>query len=228
MARPIVLCWSGGKDSALALDALLHNAEWEVVSLLTTVTRDFDRISMHGVRRALLAAQVAALGLPLAEAEISPGATNEQYESEMARVLTSFREQGVRTVAFGDLFLADIRAYRERQISALGMKCVFPVWGLDTTDLAHRFVRDGFRAITCCVDPRQLDQSFCGRELDEAFLRDLPAGVDRCGENGEFHTFVYDGPNFSTPIDIDRGEVVNRDGFWYCDIMQRTRAAVIS
>ncbi len=225
MPHPVVLCWSGGKDSALALDALLRDGRFSVVSLVTTVTREYDRISMHGVRRELLRAQAAALGMPLAEAEIPPGATNEQYESAMAAVLTPFREQGVDTVVFGDLFLTDIRAYRERQIAALGMNCTFPLWGLDTTQLAERFVRDRFRAVICCIDPNQLAPEFCGREFDEDFLNDLPPAVDPCGENGEFHTFVYDGPNFSTPLDVERGEIVNRDGFWYCDIMPYQPAA---
>lgn len=220
MTEPIILCWSGGKDSALALAALSADPQYEVVSLVTTVTSEYDRISMHGVRRSLLRDQADAIGLPLFEVEIPPRASNADYESAMAEMLTTFQGNGVNRAAFGDLFLADIRAYRERQMSAVDMACLFPVWGRDTRTLAGEFVADGFRAVLCCVDPKQLGRAFCGREIDYAFLDELPDGVDPCGENGEFHTFVFDGPVFSRPVPIERGEIVCRDGFWYCDLRQ--------
>jgi uncharacterized protein (TIGR00290 family) len=225
MSEPIVMCWSGGKDSALALAELLRDSHYDVAALLTTVTRDYDRISMHGVRRDLLHVQADALGLALVEVEIGTGASNDEYEAAIGAALERFRSEDTDTVAFGDLFLTDIRAYRERQLAALNMHAVFPVWGRDTRALYRQFVRDGFRAVTCCVDPRQLDESFCGRELDDEFLADLPMEVDPCGENGEFHTFVFDGPIFREPIAMRRGEVVCRDGFWYCDLIPEPAVA---
>lgn len=219
MSEPVVLCWSGGKDSALALHALLRDDRYEVAGLVTTLTREYGRISMHGVRRELLQAQAASLGLPLTEALIPRDASNADYEASMAAALDEWRSRGVVTVAFGDLFLADIRAYRERQMAALDFDCLFPVWGLDTTQLAQRFIHDGFRARVCCVDPRQIPADLCGRDFDAGFLNDLPPGADPCGENGEFHTFVYDGPDFSAPIEPACGDVVSRDGFWYCDLI---------
>jgi uncharacterized protein (TIGR00290 family) len=219
MPEPVIISWSGGKDSALALAETLRDDSLTVIGLLTTVTRDYDRISMHGVRRTLLEAQAGALGLPLTEAVIGAGASNTEYEAAFAAALSEYRAAGVRRVVFGDLFLADIRAYRERQLAALGMQCLFPVWGRDTTRLAGEFVAAGFRAIVCCVDPRQINPSFCGREFDTGLLEDLPEGVDPCGENGEFHTFVDDGPIFDQPVACRRGEVVSRDGFWYCDLV---------
>jgi uncharacterized protein (TIGR00290 family) len=222
LPEPVIISWSGGKDSALALAESLRDDSYEVMGLLTTVTRDYDRISMHGVRRTLLEAQAGAVGLPLTEAVIRAGASNTEYEAAFAAALAEFRRAGVRCVVFGDLFLADIRAYRERQLAALGMQCLFPVWGRDTTTLAGEFVAAGYRAVLCCVDPRRLDGAFCGREFDAALLGDLPEGVDPCGENGEFHTFVYDGPIFDRPVACRRGEVVSRDGFWYCDLVVPT------
>ena len=219
LSIPVVICWSGGKDSALALHALLCDDHYEVAGLVTTLTRDFGRISMHGVRRELLHAQAEVLGLPLTEALIGCGASNAEYEAAMATALRDWSMRGVRTVAFGDLFLADIRAYRERQMAALGLDWVFPVWGQDTTELARRFIDDGFRARICCVDPRQLPSDLCGREFDHRFLADLPAQADPCGENGEFHTFVYDAADFRAPIELTCGDVVSRDGFCYCDLI---------
>lgn len=225
MAIPVAIGWSGGKDSALALNALLRDEQYRVAGLVTTVTRDFGRISMHGVRRELLHQQAAALQLPLTEVFIPRGASNSDYESAMAAALTELRDRGIGTVAFGDLFLADIRAYRERQVAGLGMECLFPVWGEDTAELAERFIADGFRATICCVDPARLPQTFCGRAFDQSLLDDLPEGVDPCGENGEFHTFVSDGPGWSRPVDVECGEVVSRDGFWYCDLIPRAFGA---
>ena len=219
MPEPIIMCWSGGKDSALALAELAADPRYEVVSLLTTVTSEYERISMHGVRRSLLRDQAEAIGLPLVEVEIPPRASNADYESAMKETLLTFQQDGVRRAAFGDLFLADIREYRERQMALIDMECLFPVWGRDTRQLARDFVADGFRAILCCVDPNQLDPAFCGRGIDDTFLDELPDGCDHCGENGEFHTYVSDGPVFRRPVPFERGEIVCRDGFWYCDLL---------
>jgi uncharacterized protein (TIGR00290 family) len=219
LTAPVVLGWSGGKDSALTLAELFRDDGYEVRALLTTVTETFDRISMHGVRRDLLHLQAASVGLPVVEAVIPPECPNELYEQRMAEALTSELVASVELVAFGDLFLEDVRAYREERLGRVGKRGLFPIWGRDTRELALRFVRDGFKATLCCVDPRALDGSFAGRELDERLLRDLPDGVDPCGENGEFHTFVHDGPIFSAPVRCRRGEIVERDGFIYADIV---------
>jgi len=212
------LSWSGGKDSTLALERLRQDPAVEVAALVTTVTRDFDRVSMHGVRRELVRSQAAALGLHLVEVEIAAGAGNDAYEAAFAGALADLAADGVGTMAFGDLFLAEIRRYRERQLEAAGWEARFPLWGEDTAALARRFVASGYRAILVTVDPRQLDPEWVGRDLDDAALADLPAGVDPCGENGEFHTFVWDGPIFARPVPVARGERVERDGFWFCDL----------
>jgi len=191
-----------------------------IVGLLTTVTRDYDRISMHGVSRSLLRQQASSLRLPLFEVSIPKNATNEIYERETTSVLANLKEEHhISTIAFGDLFLQDIREYREKFLSRQGLDCIFPIWGRDTRILANAFINSGFRAILCTVDPRKLDGSFCGRDFDGSLLSELPEGVDPCGENGEFHTFVYDGPIFSHPIIIARGEIVQRDGFFFADIL---------
>lgn len=218
----VVLAWSGGKDSALALQALRADPALEPVALLTTVTRDYDRISMHGVRRTLLAAQAASVGLPLIEAVIPATASNEAYESAMRTALDHIRERfpQARHVAFGDLFLADVRAYRERQMAASGFTPLFPLWGLDTRSLAERFIRDGFEAVLVCVDTQQLPMALAGRAYDRDLLRELPEAADPCGERGEFHTFVAAGPGFASRIPFAKGEVVLRDGrFAYCDLI---------
>ncbi|MEX0718769.1 MAG: hypothetical protein WD066_19400 [Planctomycetaceae bacterium] len=309
--EPIVLSWSGGKDSALALAALASAPEWEVVALLTTVTAGHDRISMHGVRRELLHAQAESLELPLIEAAIPPAASNEIYEAAMGEAFERLREgiqmdpplprlcggegrgegayglsigkrfewstdlqrrgqgdgsstshapqdsdvvrdaapltltlspakpgergqdppsadiwrpptvstRAVRHVAFGDLFLADVRAYRERLVAKQGLTPVFPIWGRETQALAGEFIDRGFVAHLVCVDPKALDESFAGRRYDQALLADLPSGVDPCGENGEFHTFVSDGPIFTRPIPVEAGELVRRDSFIFRDLL---------
>jgi len=222
---PILMSWSAGKDSALALDALRAGGEFQVEGLVTTVTEDFDRISMHGVRRSLLIAQADALGLPLIEVRIPRAASNEIYEAALARALEPYRSRGLRHVGFGDLFLRDIRAYRERFLAGLGMAGVFPLWLRDTRALAEELVRRGFRAVVVCVDPRQLDGSFAGRWLDAAFFADLPTGVDPCGENGEFHTFVVDGPGFRNAVNVELGPVALRDGFVFADLLERSAGA---
>lgn len=215
----VLLSWSGGKDSAMTLYELRRAGGYEIVALLTTITEGYDRISMHGVRRVLLERQAASLGLPLHQAMIPPGCTNAQYEATMRAVLTHYQAQGVTACAFGDLFLQDIRAYRERNLAAIGMKALFPVWGRDTTEFIRSFIALGFKAVVTCVDPRALPPTFAGRLIDERFLRDLPPGVDPCGENGEFHSFVYTGPIFKEEVKVTVGQVVLRDGFAFCDLL---------
>jgi uncharacterized protein (TIGR00290 family) len=222
----ILLSWSGGKDSALTLEALTHSGDYEVAALLSTVTEEYQRISMHGVRRDLLLAQAEATGYALQEVFLPKDCTNDEYARRMESALRPHVEAGVLKVAFGDLFLEDVRQYRVDRLALIGMAPVFPIWGKDTTKLAHAFIQRGFRAVLVCVDTRVLDRSFAGREFDESLLSDLPAEVDPCGENGEFHTFVYDGPIFNQPIQIRRGEIVTREErFEYCDILRSTRAS---
>jgi uncharacterized protein (TIGR00290 family) len=219
MTTSILFCWSGGKDSAMALHALLQRADVRVTALLTTVTETYDRISMHGVRRELLVQQAESIGLPLHEVRIPPQCVNPIYEARMEEALRIHYAGGVRTVAFGDIFLEDLRAYREKNLARVGMTALFPIWKRDTRELIREFHVNRFRAIAVCVDPKVLDRSFAGRELDDAFFRDLPTGVDPCGENGEFHTFVFDGPIFRKPIPVRVGEIVERDSFTYCDLL---------
>jgi uncharacterized protein (TIGR00290 family) len=214
----ILMAWSGGKDSCVALHELQGGGH-EIVALMTTVTADYERISMHGVRRELLAQQAAALGVPLHEVFIPVAASNDIYEAAMAEGLAVHRTAGVETVAFGDLFLEDIRAYRDAMMAKNGMAAVYPVWGHDTRAFMQDFIAAGFKAVIVCVDLARLDLSFAGRPLDAALLADLPPDVDPCGENGEFHTFVFDGPNFARPVDIVVGERVSRDGFGFCDLL---------
>ena len=203
----------------MSLAEICHDGAHSIAGLLSTITEGFERVSMHGVRRALLEHQAAALRLPLHLVCIPQDATNEVYQSRMAEVLGRFLRQGVRTVAFGDLFLADIREYRERWLSQLGIRAIFPLWQRDTAQLARSFVDRQFEAIVVCVDSRVLDRSFAGRPYDRRFLRDLPAGVDPCGENGEFHTFVFAGPTFHRPVRVRRGEIVLRDFWYFCDLL---------
>lgn len=217
--EPVLFCWSGGKDSAMALAAIRQRDDCQVSALLTTVTEGYDRISMHGVRRELLELQAEALGLPLRKVFIPPECVNPVYEARMEEALRGQLDHGVRSVVFGDIFLEDLRAYREQNLARIGMTGVFPLWKQDTRSLARRFVDAGFRAIAVCVDSRVLDPGFAGRELDDSFFSALPPGVDPCGENGEFHTFVFDGPIFRAPLSILRGEVVRRGPFVYCDLI---------
>jgi len=217
--RRALLSWSGGKDSALALHRVLADRSVRVDGLLTTVTDGYDRISMHGVRRALLDAQVGALGLPLTTVRIPTQCTNDEYEARSGGALAHYAAAGGEAVVFGDLFLADIRAYRERLLAPHALVARFPLWGEDTAALARRFVALGFRATLVCVDPRQLDARFAGRAYDDALLDALPAGVDPCGENGEFHTYVHDGPVFRRPVPVRAGAVVERGGFVFADLL---------
>jgi uncharacterized protein (TIGR00290 family) len=221
MPEPILFCWSGGKDSAMALHALLLRNDVQIAALLTTVTETYNRISMHGVRRELLAQQARSLNLPLHEVLIPPQCVNPIYESRMEQALRQHFDRGVRTVAFGDIFLEDLRAYREKNLSRIGMTALFPLWKRDTRELIREFHANKFRAIAVCVDAKILAPSFAGRELDTSFFRDLPPHADPCGENGEFHTFVFDGPIFQSPIPVRTGEVVNRDGFIFCDLLSQ-------
>jgi uncharacterized protein (TIGR00290 family) len=223
--EPIVFCWSGGKDSAMALQTLLQQQQFRVTALLTTVTEGFDRISMHGVRRELLLQQAESIGLPLHEVRIPPQCVNPIYEARMEHGLRIFYDQGVRQVAFGDIFLEDLRAYREKNLARIGMTALFPIWKRDTHELIREFHANRFRAIAACIDPKILDSSFAGRELDNSFSRDLPPNADPCGENGEFHTFVFDGPIFRWPIPVRTGEVVHRDGFVFCDVLPEMQGA---
>jgi uncharacterized protein (TIGR00290 family) len=219
MTQNVLFCWSGGKDSAMALYALQTAGNYRITTLLTTVTDAYDRISMHGVRRILLERQAESLGLPLHPVLIPPHCINTIYEERMKEALEQHLALGASQVAFGDIFLEDLRVYREKNLARVGMKAVFPIWKRDTRELAREFVRQGFRAIAVCVDPRVLDPSFAGRELDASFFADLPPGADPCGENGEFHTYVFDGPIFKTPIAVRTGEKVMRDGFYFCDLL---------
>jgi uncharacterized protein (TIGR00290 family) len=224
----VVVAWSGGKDSTLALAALRADPRYRVVALLTTVTSGYDRISMHGVRRTVLEAQVGALGLPLIEGSIAPGASNLEYEGAFALALRTARERwpGLRHIAFGDLFLTDVRQYREALLASLNWVGIFPLWGEDTAALAQAFVGAGYRAVLTCVDTTQLGPEFAGREFDTTLLADLPATVDPCGERGEFHTCVYAGPLFAEPLSLVLGERVRRDArFEYCDVELAPSAA---
>ncbi len=217
--EPILFCWSGGKDSAMALHALLQQGQFRVTALLTTVTEGFDRITMHGVRCELLQRQTESIGLPLHDVRIPPQCTNSVYEARMEQALRIFYDQGVRKVAFGDIFLEDLRVYREKNLARIGMTALFPIWKRDTRELIRFFLAQHFRSIAVCIDPKVLAPSFAGRELDDSFFRDLPHSADPCGENGEFHTFVFDGPIFRWPVPVRTGETVHRDGFVYCDLI---------
>lgn len=220
--KPVALSWSGGKDSSLALAALRDDPEREVVVLLTSVTSGYDRISIHGVRRRLLEAQATSIGLPLIEIVLEPNCSNEAYEAAFIDALGRMRSRfpDVKQIAFGDLYLADVRKYREQLLERAGYDALFPLWGKDTSALATSFIELGFKANLVCVDTQQLAATFAGREFDDALLNDLPGNVDPCGENGEFHTFVSAGPIFRSPIEVRSGETVLRDNrFAYFDLV---------
>ncbi|MEQ9619158.1 MAG: ATP-binding protein [Deltaproteobacteria bacterium] len=220
MKKKALFSWSGGKDSALSLEYAKSGGEYEIAALITTVTSDYGRVSMHGLRCDLLDRQVTSLGYPLEKVLISKNADNNEYEAAFKSVLLKYRGLGVETVIYGDIFLQDIREYREKQLGGIGIKCLFPIWKKDTRKLARRFIDSGFKAVAICVDSEALDGSFAGRDYDYDFLSDLPEGVDPCGENGEFHTFVYDGPVFNERIDFSKGDIVFRDSrFYYCDLI---------
>ena len=217
--KPVLMSWSGGKDSCLALYEIQKSSNYPVAALLTTITREYDRVSMHGIRRVLLERQAASLGLPLHQVLISKGANNEEYEMEMAQAFSEYQQNGIDSVVFGDLFLEEIRAYRDQFLTKYRMKGLYPIWRRNTTDLIKEFIEMGFKAVLSCVDSKTLDKSFAGKTIDEDFLYSLPAIIDPGGENGEFHTFVYDGPSFAQPVKFAIGETVLRDDFWFCDLV---------
>jgi uncharacterized protein (TIGR00290 family) len=222
MREPIILSWSGGKDSTLALAALQADEHFDVVGLLTSVTTGYDRISIHGVRRSLLHEQAAALDIPLHELTLEPASSNEAYEAAFLAAAARLREAhpSLERIAFGDLFLADVRSYRERLMTGTGLTGEFPLWGQDTRALAEQFIEQGYLAHLVCVDTTQLPATFAGRAFDAALLNDLPEGTDPCGERGEFHTFVSNGPIFRTPVALVVGDVVMREErFAYCDLL---------
>jgi uncharacterized protein (TIGR00290 family) len=216
-----LVAWSSGKDSAFALAETRRAGELDVVGLLTTVTEDYGRVSMHGVREEVLEMQARAAGLPLRRVRISAGCVNSEYERRMGEAVAGARDDGITRVVFGDIFLDDVRAYRERMLAGTGLAPVFPLWGRDTASLARSMLDAGVRATLVCVDPRKVPREFAGRAFDAALLDDLPPGVDPCGENGEFHTCVTDGPMFTAPIAVRAGEVVPRDGFVFADLLPR-------
>jgi len=223
---PVLMSWSGGKDSALALYELLRSPDWEVVGLLTSVADEYRRVSHHGVREELLDAQADTIGLPLDKLRLALGdgpCKNEVYEKLIGDKLAEYVCRGVTHVAHGDLFLADLRAYRERNLAKLGMTGVFPIWGRDTRQLVGDFEDLGFRAVLCCVEGSKLDASFVGRSLDRRLVADLPPEVDPAGENGEYHSFVYDGPIFQRPLKIETGQIVTRDNRHYIDLVLAAR-----
>lgn len=215
----VLLCWSSGKDSAWTLHVLRQRQEVEVVGLLTTINSAHARVSIHGVRMALLEAQAEAVGLPLWKIPIPSPCSNGDYEKAMSEAVRNALMAGVTMMAFGDLFLEDVRRYREAHLAGTGMAPLFPIWGLPTDDLAREMVDVGLRARVTCVDPRQLPISFAGRDFDAAFLSELPEHVDPCGERGEFHTFAYDGPMFHRPVSVCSGDIVERDGFIFADLL---------
>lgn len=244
MKKKAIFNWSSGKDSALALYKTLQNPDIEIVSLLTSVNQKYQRISMHGVRSELLDQQVQNMGLPLHKMEIPEMPTMEVYESVMTETLNAFKEKGVTHSIFGDIFLEDLRKYRENKLAEMQLEGLFPLWKIPTNDLIHEFLDLGFKTIVTCVNERNLDKSFVGRIIDAQFIADLPQDVDVCGENGEFHTFTFDGPLFSKPVAFEIGEIVYRKyerpkqeasntacdtsstdafdyGFWYCDLIPK-------
>ncbi|HYL75708.1 MAG TPA: ATP-binding protein [Bryobacteraceae bacterium] len=219
--KRVALSWSSGKDSAWSLHLLRQDPAIEIVALITTLNEQFDRVAMHAVRRELLQSQAESAGLPLWTVPLPWPCSNQQYEARMRDLCARAVMEGVQAVAFGDLFLADIRAYREKQLAGTGLDPMFPVWHLPTRELAANMIAAGLRAKITCVDPKSLSREFAGRDFDSRFLAELPSTVDPCGENGEFHTFVYDGPMFRRPIPIEIGEVVDRDGFVFADLTPR-------
>ncbi len=219
--KKCLFCWSGGKDSTLAFWKLKQKTDIELAALLTTFSQEFARSSMHGVRRGLLLRQVQPLALPVYQVELPTGCSDEQYAGKMRQILRSLFQQGVRSAAFGDIFLEDIRAYRENLLRQEGFRGIFPLWKRKPRSVAEEFIAAGFRAVVVAVDGKKLAPAYLAREFDRKFLADLPEGIDFCGENGEFHTFVYDGPLFSQPVKFEKGEIVEREnGFYYLDLVE--------
>ena len=213
-----LVSWSSGKDSAWMLHVLKQDPSIEVGGLLTTMNEQFDRVAMHAVRRRLLEAQADAAGAPLRTVQLPWPCTNEQYEERMRVAVAQAVAEGFTHVAFGDLFLEDVRKYREQKLAGTGLTPLFPIWGIPTDQLATQMVESGLRSVLTCINPKHLDRSFAGRQFNRALLDDLPAGVDKCGERGEFHSFAWDGPMFNHPVAIEVGEVVDRDGFVFADV----------
>ncbi len=220
--KRVLLSWSSGKDCAWALHLLRQQPDVEIVGLLTTINSEFDRVAMHGTRSAILEAQASAADLPLWKVPLPWPCSNKEYERRMADVCLRAVGERIDAIAFGDLFLRDVRAYREKQLQSTGIEPLFPLWDIPTPDLARSMITGGLRAKLVCVDSRQLDPSFAGRDFDAPLLHNLPPSVDPCGENGEFHSCVYDGPMFSHPVSLVAGEIVNRDGFTYADFRLAT------
>ncbi len=216
--KRVIVSWSGGKDSAWALHVVRQRGDCEVVALLATMNQEFDRVAMHAIRREIVEAQAHSAGLPLWTVPLPWPCSNEQYETAMSRTCQRSVSEGVQGVVFGDLFLADIRAYREKQLAGTGLEPLFPLWLLRTPELAREMMGAGLRARLTCVDPKQIAPSFAGREFDAALLSELPATCDPCGEKGEFHTCVYAGPMFARTLPLANGEVVERDGFVFADM----------
>jgi uncharacterized protein (TIGR00290 family) len=223
--KRVVLSWSSGKDSAWALSLLRKSQDLEVTGLLTTVNQAFDRVAMHAVRRSLLESQAKAAGLPLRIIPLPWPCANRDYERVLTQTCVELRQSGVDAIAFGDLFLRDIREYREKQLASTGLEPLFPLWALPTCQLARDMIEAGLRAKLTCVDPRHLAGNFAGRDFDSKLLADLPAGVDPCGENGEFHTFAYAGPMFQHPLPVDIGEITARDEFVFADVLPAAAVA---
>ena len=226
-----IFCWSGGKDSAYCLNKVLTEQNYDVCYLLTTINAQYRRISMHGVREELLELQADSIGIELLKVTVSEG-RNEEYEQQMANVMLKAKAEGITHIIYGDIFLDDLRAYREKNMEQVGMTCVFPLWKTDTTWLIHDFIAKGFKTITTCINDEHLDEKYVGQTIDEEYINSLPSRVDPCGENGEFHTFCYAGPLFKKPIEFTIGENVykplelnpdsdfktNTKGFWFCDL----------
>lgn len=219
MKEKIVFSWSGGKDSAMALHEILRSGSYDVVALITTVTSQYQRICMHGVRESLLEAQAKATGIPCDKIYMSYEPTNQEYEAKLKATLHTYLAKGIKRVVFGDIFLEDLKAYRDQNLAAWGMEGIYPLWKRDSRELIQHFVTQGFKAVLVCVDERVLPESWAGKSIDETFLADLPDGVDPCGENGEYHTFVYEGPIFQDKIDITLGEQVVKAPFVYRDVL---------
>lgn len=225
-----VVHWSGGKDSALCLYRTLQEGKIDTIKLLTSISEDYQRISMHGVRVELLEQQVTQIGIPLQKMLLPESSDMERYNQKMYDTLSQLKDEGITTSIYGDIFLEDLKAYREKELERVGLKALFPLWNRSSNELIHEFLSLGFKTIVVCVNEKCLDKSFTGRIIDEQFIRDLPPAVDPCGENGEFHTFVFDGPLFRKPVSFVKGEIVYRTygegnfqtGFWFCDLLPLT------
>lgn len=236
MKPKAIFNWSSGKDSALALYKTLNEDQFEITSLLTSINKDFQRISMHGVHVSLLEKQAKSLDIPLIKMELPKEPSMEEYREIVGNAMNEIKSDGVMYSIFGDIFLEDLRQYREEQLQSIGMEAVFPLWKINTTDLIHEFLNLGFKTVVTCINETYLDKSFAGRVIDKDFIKDLPKNVDPCGENGEFHTFTYDGPIFKNPVEFEVGETIKKTYpkpksdkndedeeyvFWFCDLISK-------